>query len=161
MRKTFALVTIAAAVALAGCGKKDQKVYTDDKGNSMSVSNTGDHMTITGNNGEKVEYGTGSNVKMPDYLPLYPGATVTTSMTGQGKDGSGGFVVFHAAAQPADIIAFYKQKAGAAGMADALNMQTGNSMTYMASNDKEKKSLSVTATKAADGTDAQVTWGMK
>jgi len=161
MRRIFTVVMIGAAIGLVGCGKTDTKTYSDGKGNNVSVSNTGDHMTITGANGEKVEFGTGANAKMPSYLPLYPGAKVTASFSGQGKDGSGGMVAFHAAATPADIIAFYKQKAASAGMADTMNMDAGGTMTYMASNEKAKTTLSVSATKGSDGSDGQVTWGTK
>jgi hypothetical protein len=161
MRRILAITMIVAATGLVGCGKTDTKTYSDGKGNNVSVSNAGDHMTITGSNGEKVEFGTGASAKMPSYLPLYPGAKVTASFSGQGKDGSGGMVAFHAAATPADVIAYYKQKAASAGMADTMNMDAGGTMTYMASNEKAKTTLSVTATKASDGSDGQVTWGTK
>ena len=95
MRRIVAVMMMGAALGLVGCGKTDTKTYSDGKGNNVSVSNAGDHMTITGSNGEKVEFGTGASAKMPAYLPLYPGAKVTASFTGQGKDGSGGMVSFH------------------------------------------------------------------
>jgi hypothetical protein len=164
MRKVIAVTMIAAAAAaaaLSGCGRSDTKVYSDGK-SSVAVSNNGDgHMTITGENGAKMEFGAGSQAKLPSYLPLYPGAKVTASFTGQGKDGSGGMVSFHTPAAPAEVIAFYKQKAGAAGMADTMNMDSGGTMVYIAANEKAKSQVSVSATKASDGTDAQVTWGAK
>lgn len=162
MRKLIAIAMIGAAVSLVGCGKSDTKVYSDGKGGSVAVSNGGDgHMTITGANGEKVEIGTGSNAKMPDDIPLYPGAKVTASFTGQGKDGSGGMVSFTTTDTPDAVVAFYKQKAEAAGMAQTMNMDMNGTKSYVAANDKDKRSLTITATKGSDGTTGQVTWGIK
>jgi hypothetical protein len=187
MRAIFAVAAIAAALTLAGCGKHESSSTTttsgnsgggtttttttnSSNGNSTVTSMTGDtnHMTITGSNGEKVEIGTGSSAKLPDYLPMYPGGTVTSSFTGSGKDGGGGVVVFHAkGADPAAVIAFYKDKAKGAGMTDKMSMDMGGTQTYVASNEDSdagkakggKKTLTVSATKKDDGTDVQLTWG--
>jgi hypothetical protein len=162
MRKFIAATMMIAAAALTACGKHDTKVYSDGKGGSVSVSNTDNgHMTFTGSNGEKVEFGAGSNAKMPSYLPLYPGAKVTASFTGNGKDGSGGMVTFHTADTPDAVVAFYKQKAKAAGMADTMNMNSNNTIMYVGANEKAKSQVTVSATKGSDGTDAQVNWGAK
>ncbi len=177
MRTNFAVAAIAAALTLAGCGKHDQNSSTTTTANSDGTTTTttttssgggANHMTITGSNGEKVEIGTGSSAKLPDYLPMYPGGAITSSFTGSGKDGGGGVVVFHAkGADPAAIIAFYKDKAKAAGMADKMNMDMGGTLTYVASNEDTdagkvkggKKTLTVSATKKDGGVDVQLTWG--
>jgi hypothetical protein len=151
---------IVAAAGLTACGKSGTKTYSTNNGN-VTVSNSNDHMTITGSNGEKVEFGTGTNAKLPTFLPLYPGATVQSSFTGNGKDGSGGVVTFHAHASPADIIDFYKNKATSAGMAQTMTADMGGTSTYVAANDKTKQTMSVSATKDADGTSVQLTWGLK
>jgi hypothetical protein len=161
MQKIFAMVALGAAVSLAACGKKDEKTVYSNGGATVTQSSSGDHMTITGANGEKVEFGSGSSAKMPSYLPLYPGANITASFSGQGKDGSGGVVTFHTGATPADVISFYKKKAAAAGMTEAMNMESGGTTLFTAANEKAKTTLSVSATKGTDGTDAQVTWGSK
>jgi hypothetical protein len=160
MRAFVTVVMIGAAVGLAACGKSDTKTYSTGNG-SVTVSNSSDRMTITGSNGEKVEFGSGTNAKLPAFLSLYPGATVQTSITGNGKDGSGGMVAFHAHASPADIIGFYKNKATAAGMAQTMTADMGGTSTYVAANDKTKQTMSVSATKDADGTSVQLTWGAK
>ena len=163
MQKIFAVLAIGAALALAGCGKKDEKtVYTDGK-NTVSTSESGDHMTITGQNGEKVEFGSGASAaaKLPAYAPLYPGATVTSSFTGSGKDGSGGVVAFHTSAAPADVIAFYKDKTAAGGLTQSMNADMNGTLMFAAGKDNDKTSISITATKAAGGTDTTITWGSK
>jgi len=162
MRKLIVLAMIAIAAGVAGCGKSATKVYTNGKDN-VAVSNSGDHMTITGANGAKVEFGSGTTAtaKMPSFLPLYPGAKVTTSITGSDKNGSGGMVAFQVAASTDDVVNFYKQKTTAAGMAQAMSAQMGDTSTYVAANDKTKQSVSVSATKGGDGTTVQITWGAK
>jgi hypothetical protein len=160
MRAFVTVVMIGAAVGLVACGKSDTKTYSTGNG-SVTVSNSNDHMTITGANGEKVEFGTGTNAKLPAFLPLYPGATVQSSFTGNGKDGTGGMVSFHAHASPAEIIGFYKDKSTAAGMAQTVMADMGGTSTYVAANDKTKQTVSVSATKDADGATVQLTWGMK
>jgi hypothetical protein len=165
--RTFIVVAViaAAAAGLTGCGKSGTKVYSDGK-NTVAVSGTdAGHMTITGSNGEKVEIGGKQDIggQMPSYLPMYPGGDVKSSMIGNGKDGMGGLVVFHTKAASADIIAFYKGKATAAGMADTMDMNSGNTTMYVGTNDKTKQSVQVAATKASDGsgTDVQLTWSNK
>jgi hypothetical protein len=159
--RTIIVTMIAVAVGLVGCGKSSTKIYSNGK-DSVAVSQSGDHMTFTGSNGEKAEFGSGAAAaNMPSYLPLYPGAKVTASFAGSGKDGSGGVVTFEAKAAPADIIAFYKPKVTAAGMAQTASMEMGATTTYVAANDASKRSVSVSATKSSDGTTVQLTWSGK
>jgi len=162
MRTIIAATIAATAIGLVGCGKSDTKVYSNGK-DSVAVSQSGDHMTVTGSNGEKVEFGNGvtATANMPSYLPLYPGAKVTASFTGSGKDGSGGVVTFSANAAPADIINFYKPKLTTAGMAQTASMEMGATTTYVAANEASKRSVSVSATKSGDGTTVQLTWSGK
>jgi hypothetical protein len=46
-------------------------------------------------------------------------------------------------------------------MTEAMNMESGGTTLFTAANEKAKTTLSVSATKGTDGTDAQVTWGSK
>lgn len=161
MQKVFAVIAIGAALALAGCGKKDEKTVYSDGHNTVSTNASGDHMTITGQNGEKVEFGAGTNAKLPDFAPLYPGANVTSSVTGSGKDGNGGMVGFHTSSPPADVIAFYKAKSGAGGLAQTMDANVNGVMMFAAGKNDNKTSISITASKGTDGTDATVTWSSK
>ncbi len=157
MRDLFVVAVIGAAIGLTACGQHETK-YSTDSG-TVSVSNAGDHVSMTGAHGEKVEIGgVGSSAKLPSYLPLYPGGMVQSSFTGSGKDG---VVVFRVHAAPADVVGFYKQKATAAGMAQTLSAEMGATTTYVAANDKSKQTLSISATKGSDGTDVQLAWGAK
>ena len=162
MRKFVVVSMAVAAAGLTGCGKSGTKVYSNGK-ESVAVSQSGDHMTMTGSNGEKVEIGDNQDVsgKLPAYLPMYPGGQVKSSVFGNGKDGLGGMVMFHTNAAAADIIAFYKSKASAAGMADTMDMNSGGTILYAGNNDKTKETVQVAATKSNDGTNVQLTWSGK
>ncbi len=46
-------------------------------------------------------------------------------------------------------------------MAQTMTADMGGTSTYVAANDKTKQTLSVSATKDADGTSVQLTWGEK
>lgn len=159
MRKLFTIAMIGAALALSGCGKKDEKtVYSDNKGNSVATNASGDHMTFTGSNGEKMEIGTGTNAKLPAYLAVYPGASVAANINTNNADGTGGMVSLKTSAAPADVIAFYKQKAQAHGMKESMNADMNGTMTFAAANDAAKEQLAVSAAKDSDGTTVSITW---
>jgi len=163
--RIFAVVTLGAALALTGCGKKEEKTVYSDGQTTVTQTDNGaggdNHITVTGPNGEKVEYGTGANAKLPAYLPVYPGATVTMSNTGSSAQGSGGSVLFHTTASMAEVIAFYKDKAKAHGLKDVATTDAGTMMSYAAESDGQKESLSVIATKDESGTNGQIIWGSK
>ncbi|HWA91373.1 MAG TPA: hypothetical protein VG889_15160 [Rhizomicrobium sp.] len=161
MQKIFVVVALGAAVTLAACGKKDEKTVYSDGQNTVSTNESGDHTTITGANGEKMEFGAGSSAKMPAFAPAYPGAKVTASFTANTGKGESGSVQLLTSASPADVIAFYKQKTAAAGMAQQAMAEMGTTTIYSAADDKSKQAVSISATKGSDGTTVQVTWGPK
>lgn len=166
MRKIFTVLMVGAALGLAGCGKKEEKtVYSDGQTTVTQTGNVaggGDgHITVTGPNGEKAEYGTGASAKLPAYLPVYPGGTVTMSTSGSSASGSGGSTLIHTSAAPSDVIAFYKGKTAAHGMKDVATTEAGAMISYAAEDATQKESVSVIATKGADGTDVQIIWGSK
>jgi hypothetical protein len=168
MRPSFAM--LLAALALAACGKSDKDsshvVISGKDGDVTITSNgtsNGEHVTMKGADGKStVEInagGMGANVKLPDFVPLYPGAKVQSSVTGTGNGGSGGTYVFDTSAAPADVVAFYKAKSTAAGFAETLNIANGQGITFVASAASGKKSIQVVAVKGDNGSHVQVIWG--
>jgi hypothetical protein len=83
---------------------------------------------------------------------------VQTSVNGSDKGGTGGTVIFKTSASVADIIAFYKQKTTAAGMAETMSMTSGGMTTFGAAKQGTKNSVQVVATAGGDGTSVQVVW---
>jgi len=168
MRRSF--VMLLAALALAACGKSDKdsnRVVISGKDGDVTITSNGtsngEHVTMKGADGKtSMEInagGMGANVKLPDFVPLYPGAKVQSSVTGNGSGGAGGTYMFDTTAAPADVIAFYKSKAAAAGLAETLNLTNGQGITYVASANEGKKTIQVVAVKADNGAHVQVIWG--
>jgi len=158
MRLGVIALCLGAGLLVAGCGKSDNSggVTIAGKGGNVTVSGNGAHMTMKSDDGKTtVEVNSNgiANVAMPDFAPLYPGATVQSTVSSAGK---GAMVVFNTAAAPADIIAFYKQKSAAAGLAETLNANEGAAMMFVAG--KDKKTVQVVASKSGSGTQVQLIW---
>ncbi len=160
------LLPIVCVVALAGCGRnQDQQhnVTVSGNGGTVSVSGNGEHMTIKDTTGkESVEInsnGGGVPANLPDFVPVYPGAKVTSSVVGNGNNGNGGMIIEQTNASISDVIAFYKQKSAASGFVEAMNMNTGGTTMFTATSSDKKKSINVVASTSNGSTQAQITWG--
>jgi hypothetical protein len=161
------LIALAAAcLVLAGCGKKHEEasrhITISGKDGKVTISGNGEHFTMKANDGKTTfeinAGGLGANVKLPAFLPLYPGAKVQSSLAGIDAKGGGGMIAFETGARPAEVIGFYKQKSAAAGFTESFNMQSGEMMTFASSAKEGKKGMQVVATKTEHGTSVQVTW---
>jgi len=156
MRFTIFKAIPVVAFLLAACGPSGNTVAVP--GGTVTTSSDGSTTTVTGPNGEVATLGAGSAnaAVLPDFMPLYPGATVMTSISGGNPTQKTVSVVFETQSPPADIIAFYKGKATELGLAETLNAADGDSMTYMAV--KDQRSIIVVASKSQSSTEAQITW---
>jgi hypothetical protein len=159
----FILPAALLALVVSGCGPSgDSKTVSTPNGTVTTETHNDGSQTYNfkdSTNGTQVTMGTGSaaTAKLPNYAPLYPGATVETSVNSSGSN-EGGMVLFKTNASSQNVIDFYKKSAGAAGMSDVFNMSTGDSMSFSAHDVKTKHGFSVVATKAEGGTTVQVTW---
>jgi hypothetical protein len=165
MRAIVVALGLSVCVLVAGCGQKS------DKDKTVTISGNDGNVTIAGNNEHMVVKSADGNAtvdinangiaraNMPDFAPLYPGAKVTSSISGDNsRDGTtGAMVMFTVAAAPADVIAFYKQKADAAGLPQTMSADVNNTVMFSAT--KDKKTITVSATKSNDTTQVQVVWG--
>lgn len=160
MRSSITTLTFAvAALALAACGPSGEKTVATGNGGSVTSKTSMDgSQTIVAKDaqGNAVTMGTGAaaSAKTPAYAPLYPGATVDTSVNA----GDGGMVSFKTTAAASSVIDFYKKSASSAGMANVFNMTSGDTMSFSARDEKTKHGFNVVATKADGGTTVQVTW---
>ena len=164
MRAVFIAASLSVCLVVAGCGKGSEKtVVIPGKDGNVTVSTSGDsqHMTINSANGTasyEINANGGVHATMPDFAPLYPGAKVTSSIVANNPNGTrGAQVVFTVSAQPSDVIAFYKQKAGAANLAQSVDANINGTMMFEAG--KDKKSLVVSASSGNGGTQVSVIWG--
>ena len=158
MRRATLLAAIALAALAAGCGRKaDHARMTVTTKPNGSVN-----YTVKGNAGESVNVvageGAAAAAKTPAYAPVFPGAVVQSTMTGAGGEGSGGMVMFQTKAKPADVIAFYKDKAKAAGFATSFESQSGESQMFNAAREQGGEGFQVVATAADGSTTVQLVW---
>ena len=157
MRNSMIGTVLACALGLAACGQSETTFTTPD--GSVTATTSGDNgtTTITGPDGARVTFGAGATAAdLPQSMPLYPGAKVTTSVAGSNGSQKTVSVAFQTNASVADVIAFYKGKAAALGLGETLNSSDTDSSTFMAT--KDQTSVIVIASKGTDGTEAQITW---
>lgn len=97
----------------------------------------------------------------PDYAVYMPGSELSGEPTlASGADGSGGMVEFANPAAPEDVIAFYRQKAEAAGLLTVATMSRDGTLSYTASDGMadQGKLLNVVASPTDSGTSVHLDW---
>jgi hypothetical protein len=149
---------LAVGFGLAACGQSDTTISAP--GGTVSTSSDGSTTTVTGTNGEQAQFGNGSAAvaQLPDFLPIYPGAKVTTGLTGTNTTTKTGSIAFETSAAVADVIAFYKEKATAQGLPETLSSTDSGVATFMAV--KDQVVIQIIASKGVNATEAQLTWAL-
>ncbi|WP_332656437.1 hypothetical protein, partial [Brevundimonas sp.] len=98
----------------------------------------------------------------PAFAVIYPGGAIKTPATvAQGPAGPGGIVEFTTDADPEAVIAFYRQRAEAAGLKPINTMSRGDVQAYSAGDgaDGRGQLLQVIATRVeGEPTDVQLDW---
>ena len=97
----------------------------------------------------------------PAFAALYPGAQADGPATiANGPAGPGGLITFTTDAAPDAVVAFYRQRAEAAGLAPVMAMNQGEARAYGAAARKaDGATLQVVASPGEDGlTSVQLTW---
>ena len=97
----------------------------------------------------------------PAFAALYPGAQTDAPATlASGPTGPGGLITFTTEAAPEAVVAFYRQRAEAAGLAPVMAMNQGEARAYGAAARKaDGPTLQVVASPGEDGlTSVQLTW---
>ncbi|HEX3430171.1 MAG TPA: hypothetical protein VHT03_04725 [Rhizomicrobium sp.] len=150
------------AVTISANGQNFTMKASDDKNGSFTMSGNGSHFTMKASDGKQnVEInatGGATNMKLPDFVAVYPGGTVTSTTINSGKDRVGGSLMFQAHVSPAAVIAWYKQKAAGEGLSKAIDMNMGGTTMFTANADSGKKTLQVIAAATGEGAQVQVNW---
>jgi hypothetical protein len=171
MRLVFVGVAAVAALSLAACGKKEEKtgvsvssggVTVRGKDGAVVTSTNDGTVVIKGKDGQTV-MASGPNAKaaMPSFAPLYPGATIESSIAGltsEDKKADGGAVTYSVKATPQEIVAFYKEKAKAAGLTPKMETNMGSSAMYAAEGSSADKGFQVIASSGEGTTSVTLTW---
>jgi hypothetical protein len=156
MRFVIAAAAIAA-LSLTACGKKpenDKPTVTASAGGYTVKSGDGSATIATG--AAAVATAAGG---LPDFAPLYPGAQVQSTAAGLGNDeAKGGMVVFTTSDSPDQVMAFYKTKAQANGMAAQLDANMGAARQFAASDEASGRGLQVIVSGETGATQVQLIW---
>lgn len=97
----------------------------------------------------------------PAFAALYPGAQVDGQpLLAGGEAGAGGLVTFTTDASPDQVVAFYRERAEAAGLRSVTGMNQGEARAYGAAGDQANgPSLQVVAAPTdAGATSVQLGW---
>ena len=159
MRVSISCVILAAAIAITACGPSNTTTTSTPGGTvTTTTSNDGSTTTVVGANGETAQFTSGGAgaVQLPETMPLYPGAKVTTSVSGANNSQKTISVAFETNASVDDVVAFYKQKAAALGLSDVLSSTESGSTMFMAT--KDETMVQIIASKGTSSTEAQLTW---
>jgi uncharacterized lipoprotein YehR (DUF1307 family) len=107
------LILSATILALAACGKSDEKTITvneaDGSTATVTVSAKYENMTIETNEG-KITIDQNGVAKFSDAAPQYPGSKITSTMMANSDGKTGVRVVMETDDSPAKVMAFYKAK---------------------------------------------------
>jgi hypothetical protein len=159
MKRMFAAAAVMATLAAAGCGPSPAQ---DAIASEEAVAGTAAPAAP-----EASAPAAATLAAMPAapgapvFAVVYPGGTVSSPATvAQGPDGPGGILSFTTDAAPETVIAFYRQRAEAAGLASVSAMNQGEARAYgAAAEDGSGKLLRVVATPVENGpTSVQLDW---
>lgn len=128
---------------------------------TMVLAGCGERQTVRGESGDKVEITSGataraSNVDLPAFLPLYPGARVEHTLGGvsSGAEGArkGGMVVFHTADAPEKVAAFYRGRLDGSGLGERSDANlNGVLMLTAAATEDADRSVQASIAPAEEG----------
>lgn len=158
MKRTLAAAALMATMAMAGCSQAPadeapaaaEAVAAADAAAPVAAAPTGSSAAATP-----------AAPGAPAFAVVYPGGTTQGPVTvARGPDGPGGILSFTTEATPDAVVAFYRQRAEAAGLASVMAMNTGEARAYgAAAKDDSGKLLHVVATPVENGpTSVQLDW---
>ncbi len=164
MKRSLATTAVVAAMVLAGCSEREP---------AKEAATAGDAAVEAVAPGAEAPAGTtpaapaGAAVlpaaeSAPAFAVIYPGAELKGPATvAQGPAGPGGIVQFTTDAEPEAVIAFYRQRAEAAGLKQINSMNRGDAQAYSAGDGANGSGqlMQVIATRIEGGpTDVQLDW---
>jgi len=160
MKRSVAAVAVALSVGLVGCDERSQAAPetslpppADTPAEIAPVAASAP--------AADVEPAPASIDGAPAFAALYPGAQTDGPATvANGPTGPGGLITFTTDAGPDAVVAFYKQRAEAAGLAPVMAMNQGEARAYgAAARSTNGATLQVVASPGEGGlTSVQLTW---
>jgi len=162
MKRFVAAALMAVAAGLSACDRTSPDPDLTVAGTSGSVpvssaeAETGAGPAPPSNSAQTAPIVEGA----PAFAVLYPGGQIEAPATiASGEAGPGGLVAFRTDAEPADVIAFYRQRAEAAGLSSVMAMNMGEARSYGAAKADAGANLQVVASPIEGGqTSVQLSW---
>lgn len=157
MTLRLAAAAVVVLFCITGCDRSAEPVAPESP-SPAAAAPTPDQAPVTAEASPAGPVADGA----PAFAALYPGARVEGQpLAGAGgAAGPGGLVTFTTAASPDDVVAFYRERAEAAGLRSVTGMNQGEARAYGAAGDRvDGPSLQVVAapTEAGD-TSVQLSW---
>jgi len=166
MKRSLATTAVVAAMALAGCSDRtpaEVAASADDVSVEVAAAPAAE---APGRSAPEAPAGAAGVVPAaadaPAFAVIYPGAAIKSpAAVAQGPDGPGGIVQFTTEADPATVIAFYRQRAESAGLKPINSMNRGDVQAYSAGDGAAGRGqlVQVIAERLEGGpTDVQLSW---
>lgn len=163
MKRSVAAVAVAFTVGLTGCDGRSEAAPEIEASAATQETLPADGVAV-------VQAAPESTIAVADaaaidgapaFAALYPGAQADGPATvASGPTGPGGLITFTTDAAPDAVVAFYRQRAEASGLAPVMAMNQGEARAYGAAARQENgASLQVVAAPGEGGlTSVQLTW---
>ena len=165
MKRSLAATAVMGAMVLAGCGEREPAEVAPAAG-EVAVEAAVPAADAPAETRLAPPAGTANALPAaegaPAFAVIYPGGTPGGPATvAQGPEGPGGIVAFTTDATPAAVVAFYRERAEAAGLKSINTMNRGDSMGYAAGDGANGRGqlMSVVATGIeGEPTSVQLSW---
>lgn len=163
MKRSLAATAVVAAMVLAGCSEREPaEVAAAGEAAETAYAPAADAETASPSAPSGAAAAQPAAPNAPVFAVIYPGAELKgPATTAQGPGGPGGIVQFTTDAAPEAVIAFYRQRAEAAGLKPINSMNRGDAQAYSAGDgaDGRGQLMQVIATRVEGGpTDVQLDW---
>lgn len=161
MKRTLAATALVAAMALAGCSPPAEKAAPAAAEAAAETAPKAAPPAAAAPAESPADAAAPAAPGAPAFAVVYPGGIAQGPVTvARGPDGPGGILSFTTEATPDAVVAFYRQRAEAAGLASVMAMNTGEARAYgAAAGDGSGKLLHVVATPVEGGpTSVQLDW---
>lgn len=160
MKRTLSAAALLAAMALVGCSQPAEEAPADAAAAAEVATDAAAAAPAAPAAAPSAAAPAAPGA--PVFAVIYPGATPEGEVTlAQGPSGPGGSLTFTTDATPETVVAFYRERAEAAGLKPINALNQGESRAYSAGDGANGpgKLLSVVATPVENGpTSVQLMW---
>ena len=171
---------LAAAKVMASLNPDVEVVGMDEDRGLITIKDKKTGKTITMNaedvkngkltfsdesTGQKVTFGAASAVKLPDWLPTYPGSKPEGTFSASGDGNDGGMAHFKTSDASSKVLSYYQDalKSGGFKITSTFSGDSGNSKggVLTAEDTPNRRSVMVTVGSGDEGTEVALTYGTK